>query len=133
MQSTIKVQVEFDWQGDSLSYQAELELPLYLTNLDDLLHSLPVQIARQNELDLDSVQYEWMLSNPIQVIDFNSHIECVKPTLPMDAEAFLQHYQTIGTQAYLQKIADDFAIDLRTNPHIAQALKAAYNLGQKLH
>ena len=131
MQSTIKVQVEFDWRGDSLSYQAELELPLYLTNLDDLLHSLPTQIARQNGLDLDSVQYEWMLSNPIQVIDFNSHIESVKPTLPLDAEAFLQHYQALGTQAYLQKIADDYALDLRTNPHLLEALEAAYNLGRE--
>jgi hypothetical protein len=131
MPSNIKVRVEFDWRGDSLSYQAELELPLYLTPLDDFLNSLPTQIARQNGLDLDSVQYEWMLSNPIQVIDFHSHIECVLPPLPMDAEAFLQRYQTIATQAYLQKIAENYALDLCTNPHLAQALKAAYILGRE--
>lgn len=131
MQSMIRVQVEFDWRGDSLSYQAELELPLYLTNLDDLLHSLPTQIARQNGLDLDSIQYEWMLSNPIQVISFHPHIECCLPSLPMDAEDFLHFYQTIGTQAYLQKIANDYGLDLNTNPHLAHALKAAYNLGRE--
>jgi hypothetical protein len=131
MTSTIKVQVEFDWRGDSLSYQAELELPLYLTNLDDLLHNLPTQIARQNGLDLDSIQYEWMLSNPIQVIDFNPHIECDLPPLPMDAEAFLQRYQTLGTQTYLQKIAADYCLDLNANPHLTQALTAAYKLGRE--
>lgn len=131
MQSLITVQVEFDWRGDSLSYQAELELPLYLMHFDDFLNSLPTQIARQNGLDLDSIQYEWMLSNNIQVINFTTNIECNLPPLPMDAEAFLQIYQTIGIQAYLQKIAADYGLDLNANPHLAQALTAAYTLGRE--
>lgn len=131
MPSNIKVRVEFDWQGESLSYQAELQLPLCLTNLDEFLNSLPTQIARQNGLDLDSVLYEWMLSNPIQVISFHSYIECALPPLPMDAEDFLQIYQTVGTQAYLQQIAENFALDLNTNPRLFQALKAAYTLGRE--
>lgn len=131
MPSTIKVRVEFDWRGDSLSYQAELELPLFLTHFDDFLNSLPTQIARQNGLDLDSIQYEWMLANPIHVIDFHPHIETTLPPLPMDAEAFLQFYQTLGTQTYLQKIAADYGLDLNANPHLAQALKAAYTLGRE--
>lgn len=131
MQSMIRVQVEFDWRGDLLNYQAELALPLYLTHFDDFFNSLPAQIARQNGLDLDSVQYEWMLSNPIQVISFHPHIECRLPPLPMNTEDFLQFYQTMSIQAYLQKIAADYGIDLNANPHITQALKAAYSLGRE--
>lgn len=131
MKSMIRVCVEFDWRGDSLSYQAELELPIYMNNLEDFLHSLPTQIARQNGLDLDSIQYEWMLSNPIQVIDFRSDVECALVALPMDAEDFLPLYQTLGIQGYLQKIAHDYALDLQANPHLVQALKAAYTLGRK--
>lgn len=104
---------------------------MYLTHFDDFFNSLPTQIARQNDLDLDSIQYEWMLSNPIHVIDFQTSIECSLPSLPMDAEAFLQIYQTIGIQAYLQKIAADYGLDLNANPHLAQALTAAYTLGRE--
>jgi hypothetical protein len=71
-----------------------------------------------------------MLSNPIQVIDFNSHIQCDISPLPIDAEAFLQHYQTLGIQNYLQQIATDYGLDLNVNPRLAQALKAAYTLGR---
>ncbi|MBP7900418.1 MAG: hypothetical protein KAZ85_00305 [Gammaproteobacteria bacterium] len=133
MKSMIRVCVEFDWRGDSLNYQAELELPVYMNNLEDMLHSLPTQIARQNGLDLDSIQYEWMLSNPIQVIDFRSDIECTLVALPIDAEDFLLLYQTLSIQGYLQKIAHDYALDLQAHPHLAQALKAAYTLGREQH
>lgn len=131
MQPTIKVLVEFDWKGDTLSIQAELDLPVSLTHVDDFMIQLHAQIARQNGLDLDSVQYEWMLSNPVQIIDFKTQTNIDIPNLPMDIVDFLPIYQSMATETHLQKIANNFALNVNSNPNLTLALKAAYLLGRE--
>lgn len=131
MKSTITVRSTFDFRGETFCYEAEIVLPAYVDDIDLFLEQLPHRVAKQNELDVISYKFEMLESSEIEVIRFQSLIESAIPNLPMRVEKFLERYQEVGPDAYLQLIADKHQIDLDENPQVAKALKAAYELGNE--
>lgn len=131
MKSTITVRSLFDFRGETFCYEADIELPPKLDDVELFLEQLPSRIAKQNDLDVISYKFEMLESSEMEVVGFQSRIASVIPNLPMRVEAFLELYQEVGPEAYLQEIAQNYQIDLQANPHIAKALKAAYELGSE--
>lgn len=131
MQTTITVSLSYDYRGETFNYQANLHLPLYIENIEAFYRSIPQTIADKNKLDTFSYQFELMESAPIEVIAVDSRIEKSLPALPIAVEDFLEHYTKVGSEAYLQMIADEYRVDLNANPRFAKALKAAYALGKE--
>ena len=131
MNSTMTVRVVFDFRGETFRYESDIVLPLYIDDIDLFLEKLPSRIAKVHHLDLISYQFEIMEHSDFEVINFQSRIESSMPKLPMRVREFLEAYQAIGPDAYLQKIAEAYDLDLEQSPKIAKALKAAYNLGKE--
>lgn len=131
MNSTMTVQAIFDFRGDTFNYQADIVLPLYIDDVELFLEQLPHKIAKQNQLEIISYKFEMLESSAIEVISFKSRIESAMPQLPIMVREFIDVYQSVGPEAYLQKIAEAYEIDLSTNPKLAKAIKAAYMLGKE--
>jgi hypothetical protein len=131
MNSSVTLRLEYDWKGETLIYQSEVVLPLYIADLNEYLATLPAQLARLNQLETNSPQFDWMAANPIMVVAFKSRIANELPSLPLEVSAFLTAYKKQGTQAYLKKIAESFDLDIEANPKLVKALKAAYTLGKE--
>jgi|GEM_PF-2722356 len=131
MNSTMTVRVVFDFRGETFRYESDIVLPLYIDDIDLFLEKLPHRIAKEHHLDLISYQFEMMEHSDFEVTAFQSQIEFSLPKLPMMIREFLEIYQAIGPEAYLQKIAEAYEIDLEQNPKLAKALKAAYTLGKE--
>jgi hypothetical protein len=131
MQTKITVSLSYDFRGESYNYQADIVLPLYIDNIEGFYRTIPQTIADKNKLNTFSYQYEVMESSPIEVIAMESRIEKSLPNLPMAVEDFLQHYSKVGSEAYLEMIANEYNVDLSANPRFAKALKAAYTLGKE--
>ncbi|WP_130537055.1 hypothetical protein [Thiomicrorhabdus indica] len=131
MNSTMTVRVVFDFRGETFRYESDIVLPLYIDDIDLFLEKLPHRIAKEHHLDLISYQFEMMEHSDFEVTAFQSQIEFSLPKLPMMIREFLEIYQAIGPEAYLQKIAETYEIDLEQNPKLAKALKAAYTLGKE--
>jgi len=131
MQTTITVSLSYDYRGETFTYNAELLLPLYIDNIEAFYRSIPQTIADKNKLDTFTYQYELMETSPIEVVNVESRIEKSLPELPIALEDFLEHYTKVGSEAYLEMIADEYDLDLQSNPRFAKALKAAYSLGKE--
>lgn len=128
MKSTMKVRSTFDFRGETFCYELEVDLPPYIDDIDLFLQQLPSRIAQQNQLDVISYKFKMLESSEIEVIRFDSRIDASEIELPMPVETFLEHYQQIGSDAYLQEIAQKHQLDWDTQT--AKALKAAYLLGR---
>lgn len=128
MTSTMRVRSTFDFRGETFCYELEVDLPPYIDDIDLFLQQLPSRIAQQNQLDVISYKFEMLESSEIEVIRFDSRIDSAEIELPMPVETFLERYQQIGSDAYLQEIAQKHQLDWDTNT--ANALKAAYLLGR---
>ncbi|MDG6778373.1 hypothetical protein QCB44_06630 [Thiomicrorhabdus sp. zzn3] len=131
MKSTITVRSTFDFRGETFCYEADIDLPSYVDDVELFLQQLPNRIAKQNQMDVISYKFEMLESSEIEVIRFQSRIASAIPNLPMRVETFLDLYQKVGPEAYLQNIAENHQLDLDANPQIAKALKAAYELGKE--
>lgn len=131
MQTTITVSLSYDYRGETFTHSAQLPLPLYIENIETFFRSIPQTIADKNQLDTFTYQFELMENSPIEVIAVESRIEKSLPDLPIGVEDFLEHYTQINSEAYLQMIADEYDIDLQSNPRLAKALEAAYTLGKE--
>lgn len=131
MKSIITVRSEFDFRGETFCYESDIDLPAIIDDIDLFLEQLPNRIAKLNDLDVISYKFEMLESSEMEVIRFQSCIASAIPNLPMRVEAFLELYQEMGPDAYLQEIAQNHQIDLQANPQIAKALKAAYELGNE--
>ncbi len=129
MKSTITVRSKFDFRGETFDFALDVVLPPYIEDEELFLEQLPQRIAKHNNLDVISYKFEMLESSEIEVIRFQSRIESAIPDLPMRVERFIELYQKVGPDAYLQEIAENHQIDLDANPQIAKALKAAYDLG----
>jgi hypothetical protein len=131
MQSTITVRVVFDFRGETFRFESDIVLPLYIDDIDQFLEKLPPRMAKEHGLDLISYKFEIMEHSDFEVIAFQSRIEASMPKLPMMIREFLEAYQAVGPDAYLQKIAEAYDVDIEHNPKFAKALKAAYSLGKE--
>ncbi|WP_319380309.1 hypothetical protein [Thiomicrorhabdus sp.] len=131
MSSTITVRSVFDFRGETFCYESDLVLPPRIEDVDLFLEQLPSRIAKLNDLDVISYKFEMLESSEIEVIRFQSRIQSAIPDLPMRVERFLELYQEVGPDAYLQEIAEAHQIDLDANPQMARALRAAYDLGNE--
>ncbi|MDX1352278.1 MAG: hypothetical protein R3254_04645 [Thiomicrorhabdus sp.] len=128
---TMTVRASFDFRGETFHYESEIDLPHYIDDVDLFLEQLPSRMAKENDLDVISYKFEMLESSEIEVIRFQSSIESALPNLPIHVETFLDFYQKIGPDVYLQEIAENHQLDIKKNPHIAKALKAAYELGNE--
>ncbi len=131
MKSLITVRSIFDFRGETFCYESEIVLPPVVDDIDLFLEQLPHRIAKLNDLDVISYKFEMLESSEIEVIHFQSRIQSAISNLPMRVDRFLELYQEVGPDAYLQEIAEAHQIDLDTSPQIAKALKAAYKLGSE--
>lgn len=131
MEPIITVRSVFDFRGETFCYESDIQLPPSIEDIDVFLQQLPNRMAKENALDVISYKFEMLESSDIEVIRFTAPIELDDLTLPMHIEHFLEHYEAIGPDVYLQGIAKAHQIDLQANPEVAQALKEAYLLGNK--
>jgi len=130
MQSKMTVRLVFDFKGKTHRLDTEINLPVYINDVDEFMFSLPRQIAKQHQIPIHSYEFEMLESAEIDVVNFTSRIESVMPKLPISLDNFIDLYQSKGQEAYLEKIAEAYGLDIGTNPRIAKALKAAYVLGK---
>lgn len=131
MEPIITVRSVFDFRGETFCYESDIQLPPSIEDVDVFLQQLPNRMAKQNALDVISYKFEMLESSDIEVIRFTAPIELDDLRLPMHIEHFLEHYEAIGPDVYLQGIAKAHQIDLQAYPEVAQALKEAYLLGNK--
>lgn len=129
MESVITVRSVFDFRGETFCYESDIALPPSIDDIDLFLEQLPNRVAKQNQLDVISYKFEMLESSNMEVIRFQSRIESEAVNLPMYIEDFLEIYEVIGPESYLQNIAEKHQLNVDENPKIAQALKAAYQLG----
>lgn len=131
MQSTMTARLMFDFRGETFTYKADIVMPMYIDDEEAFLASIPRMIADKNQVNTYSYEFEIMENSDIEIIYFESRIETSMPELPMPAPEFVSAYQKVCTDAYLDKIAEAYNIDLKANPKISKALKAAYILGKE--
>jgi len=131
MQTKMTIRLIYDFRGVTKQLDTEIQLPLYIENIEQYLHSLPTKVAEKDGLDTFSYEFEMLESSPMEVISYESRIKSRLPKLPMDVKDFLEAYKQVGPEAYLQTIADAYEVDLEDNPRVIKAMKAAYNLGKE--
>jgi len=131
MQTKMTIRLIYDFRGETKQLDTEIQLPLYIENIEQYLYSLPTKVAEKYGLDTFTYEFEMLESSPMEVISYESRIKSRLPKLPMDVKDFLEAYKQVGPEAYLQTIADAYEIDLVENPRIIKAMKAAYNLGKE--
>jgi len=131
MQTKMTIRLIYDFRGETKQLDTEIQLPLYIENIEQFLHSLPTKVAEKYGLDTFTYEFEMLESSPMEVISYESRIKSGLPELPMDVQDFLEAYKKVGPEAYLQTIADAYEVDLEANPRFIKAMKAAYNLGKE--
>lgn len=131
MQTNMTIRLIYDFRGETKQLDTNIQLPLYIENIEHYVHSLPAKVAEKHGLDTFTYEFEMLEASPIEVINYDSRIKVNLPKLPMDAINFLEAYKKIAPEAYLETIATAYDIDLAKNPRVAKAMKAAYILGKE--
>lgn len=65
MKNTVAVCTEFDYQGASFKPTMTLDLDVYIKTLEDV-SAIPVLLAKANQIDSYSYQYEILLDSPLR-------------------------------------------------------------------
>jgi hypothetical protein len=132
MKNIIDASVEFYYQGELYTPAATIELDPYINHEGGLpqLHQI---LAKHNNIDLMSYQYEIMLGEDVQINTAQGLVASFVSASRLDEAAFIQAWHEQKMVEQLQAIAQQhLAIDdLQANPELKNALAAAFKLGQE--
>lgn len=131
MKNIITVSVHFSFKGERHTPSLTIELDNHLITTGSLPSLYPL-IARENNYDLYSYEYEMMQAEPLKYSDAQGivaeHIEDGELNLDTFKTAWHEHY----VLSQLQEIAKTTMQinDLSKHPDLKKALLEAYKLGQ---
>ncbi len=131
MSNRITASILFCFKGETLSPSLDLDLDQYMHASGKIPNLYPL-IARANNLDLYSYEYEMMQAEPIKFSDPEGMVAEHVCESELDFEAFEAAWQEHKTLEQLQEIsAASMSInDLEQHPELIRALLQAYQLGK---
>lgn len=132
MKETVTIQIDFSFRGERHSPSLKLDLDELLKS-NNVFPSLYPLLARANNYDVYSYEYEMMQAEPIRFLDAEGLIAEFINDGTLDEEAYLQNRGKQKTYNALKVIAkENMQIDdLSQQPDLEKALFAAYQLGKK--
>lgn len=124
-------QHHLDFKGERFTPSATIELDEYITLENGLPHFHQI-LARRNNIDLMSYQYEIILEDTVQVSNAQGLVADFVNDGQLDEEAFLLAWHEQGMFGQLQNIAQTHLAvdDLEKNPELKKALAEAFKLGR---
>lgn len=131
MKNIITATIEFSFKGERLSPSLTLELGVYLKSTGSM-PDLYMLIAKENNFDLYSYEYEMMQAEAIQFSNPDGLIENFINAGVLDVENFEAAWQEQHALSKLLEIAEDHLniTDFGQQSELKQALLAAYQLGK---
>lgn len=134
MKNTIDVSLEFYFKGERYMPTASLDLDEHIRREGGLprFHQI---LAKSNDIDLMSYQYEIMLEEEVRVTHAQGLVADFVTDGRLDEAGFLQAWHEQEMFEQLQAVAQQhLAIaDLNNHPELKKALAAAFRLGKKSH
>ena len=132
MKNTIDVSLEFYFKGERYAPTAHIELDEVISREGGLpqLHQI---LAKRNNIDLMSYQYEIMLEEEVLVTDAQGLVADFVSEGGLNEAAFVQAWYEQKMFEQLQAIAQQHLAvnDLQADPALKAALVAAFQLGKK--
>ncbi len=131
MKNSFTITLEFSYKGENFELTASVDLDEYMLKMKGIpnLHDL---IARQNDIDSYSYQYEVLTSEELQFSEIQGFAAEYITGSEFDAEGFAERWRQerieLIVAAIAQRVMD--ISDLATHPALRQALVEAYCAGQ---
>lgn len=132
MKNTITASIHFSFKGEKYSPAITIELDEYLQSSDKIPNLYPL-IAKENDFDLYSYEYEMMQAQEIVFSNAQGFVADFIHNGLLDFEAFQAAFFENKVLNQLQNIAKEKMQigDLQQHPDLKQALLKAYHLGKK--
>jgi hypothetical protein len=132
MKNSVRISLEFYFKGRKHSLSMVLDLDEYI-QAKDSIDSLYTLLARSNNLDPYSYEYEVMLAEDLVFSDATGCAGAYLKDGKFDFAAFEQALREDNLTAILSRIARDHLSvdDLSAQPDLKAALLEAYRSGQK--
>lgn len=132
MKNTVTATIHFSFKGENHAPSVRLDLDRHI-ELTGTLPDLYQLIARENNFDLYSYEYEMMQAEKIQFSDAKGLIKDFIIDGALDIDAFTLNWQENKSINELLSVAEEHLniSDFSQHNELKQALMAAYLLGQK--
>lgn len=132
MKSIVTVSIHFSFKGERHSPSLTVEFDEHVLSKDNLSH-LYQDLARANNYDLYSYEYEMMQAEPLVFSEAKGLVADHIEEGILDFDTFKVAFHNYKTLSQLQDLAkSQLQIDdLQQHPKIMNALLEAYTLGQK--
>ena len=132
MNNQIVIHIEFYFKGEKFSPSAVVDLDRHVENGGNFDALYPL-LARNNDIDLYSYEYEMMLAEDIVFSDAGGITADFLKDSKFDFAGFEQALHDDSVAKAITEIANTHLSidDLSTQPALKAALIAAYNLGRR--
>lgn len=132
MKNTVTISIHFYFKGKKHSPALTVELDELMLTMNDLSHFYPL-LAKENNYDLYSYEYEMMQAEELHFSNAQGLIADFITNNKLDTEAFLDSWHKNNRHTKLVEIAEEnIGINkLADHPDIINALHIAFELGQK--
>ena len=132
MKNIVTASIHFSFKGENHAPSITLELDRHI-ELTGTLPNLYQLIARENNFDLYSYEYEMMQAEEIKFSNAEGLIEDFVTDGSLDIDAFTLSWQENKTLNELLSVAEEHLNikDFSQHDELKQALMAAYLLGRK--
>lgn len=132
MKNIITASIHFSFKGERHSPTLTLEIDKHLLATGTLPNLYPL-IAKENNYDMYSYEYEMMQAEPVKFSNAQGLIENYIVDGQLDHTAFISAWQEYRTVEKLQQIAEQHmgVNDFSQHPKLKDALLEAYNSGKK--
>ena len=132
MKNIVTAAIHFSFKGERHSPAITIELDKHLLSAGKLPNLYPL-IAKENNFDMYSYEYEMMQAEPIMYSDAQGLIENYITDGLLDLNAFEAAWHEHHALEKLLKIAKQHMDinDLSQHPELKAALLEAYNTGRK--
>ncbi len=128
-ENAITVSIPFDFKGEHHNPSMVIDLDDFAAQ-DQPLNSLINRIARENQIDHYSYEYEVLESSPMVFSDPSGKAVDYLNDGQFDFDGFKQYFDDNKLNVLLTDIADRYlAVDLESDKNVKQALLEAYNAG----
>ena len=132
MKNCITISVEFYFKGEKLSPSMVIDLDAHIEN-QQTPESFPLLLARSNNMDLYSYEYEMLQAEELVFSDAQGLAKAFLNDGYFDFEGFEQAWHEDHIAESVAKIAKEHldVDDLSTQPELKAALIEAFKLGQQ--
>ena len=132
MKNCITISVEFYFKGEKLSPSMVIDLDAHIEN-QQTPESFPLLLARSNNMDLYSYEYEMLQAEELVFSDAQGLAKAFLNDGYFDFEGFEQAWHEDRVAESVAKIAKEHldVDDLSTQPELKAALIEAFKLGQQ--